>query len=321
VLAGDYPEYSVLRHKPTPPSRAELDLKAGGLPFGAAVWTDGRSSGRPMLEVYLGPSTASRSLTPAANTGSLTFSKQNASVPQCSSMSLERSDHSGGISADLADIHCGGQGGDGRGARRRRGPGLPGQARDAARERIAATGLVVKSPCAGCPGHDPGGTDPARTAWSRPVPGQAVEAGAVVFPGAELRYAANRAELMLSGWGTRSAPALGAKPIMIAVGVNADGQREVLGEARRRLRDDAICDTGRSGSVPLPHASVVRGGGHAVAPAGHRCRQPPRRDLRHDCRLRDDRGHRCRGQVPGPHPDCHRCHPPVDAALTTSDAR
>ena len=48
-------------------------------------------------------------------------------------------------------------------------------------ERIVATGLVVESPCAGCPGHDPGGTDPARTTWSRPVPGQALEAGAVVY--------------------------------------------------------------------------------------------------------------------------------------------
>ena len=63
MLAGDYPEYSVLRHKPTPPSRAELDLKAGGLPFGAAVWTDGRSSGRPMLEVYLRPSRLYRAKT------------------------------------------------------------------------------------------------------------------------------------------------------------------------------------------------------------------------------------------------------------------
>jgi hypothetical protein len=29
VLAGDYPDYSVLRHKLIPPSRAELDLKGG----------------------------------------------------------------------------------------------------------------------------------------------------------------------------------------------------------------------------------------------------------------------------------------------------
>jgi hypothetical protein len=28
VLTGDYPEHSVLHPKPTPPSRAELDLKA-----------------------------------------------------------------------------------------------------------------------------------------------------------------------------------------------------------------------------------------------------------------------------------------------------
>jgi hypothetical protein len=62
--AGDYPEYPVLRHKPTPPGRAELDLEAGRLPFVAAVWTDSRSSvaRRPMLEVYLGPSTAQCSL-------------------------------------------------------------------------------------------------------------------------------------------------------------------------------------------------------------------------------------------------------------------
>jgi hypothetical protein len=75
VLTGDYPDYSVLRHKPTRPSRAELELKAGGLSFVAAVWTDGRSSGprRPMLEVYLGPSTAPRSLAPPTILGKPNF--------------------------------------------------------------------------------------------------------------------------------------------------------------------------------------------------------------------------------------------------------
>ena len=65
----------MLRHKPTPPSPAELALKAGGLPFVAAVWTDGRSRGarRPMLEVYLETSTALCSLAPLEKLGKPTF--------------------------------------------------------------------------------------------------------------------------------------------------------------------------------------------------------------------------------------------------------
>jgi hypothetical protein len=63
-------------------------------------------------------------------------------------------------------------------------------------ERIVATGLWSSRRAQGCPGHDPGGTDPARRpglARCRDRLWKLVRR----VPGAELRYAANRVELML----------------------------------------------------------------------------------------------------------------------------